>query len=88
MRELHLPEHSTERDLELAEDVARAFDSLQLLVCWSELRGPCAPGPPAPVPPHPLATLVGELAGGLVALWEMLVSAAEQRPGSAGGRSA
>jgi hypothetical protein len=78
MRELHLPGNATERDLELAEQVARAFESQALHVCWSE-RGGAGPPAPMPVPSaSPFGALVGELAGGLAALWEAMVAGLER----------
>jgi hypothetical protein len=78
MRELHLPENATERDLELAEHVARAFESHSLHVCWSECGGtsPTARIPAAPG--SPFGVLIGELAGGLAALWEAMVAGLER----------
>jgi hypothetical protein len=78
MRELHLPENATERDLDLAEQIARAFESQALHVCWSEREG-VSPPARVPVPPaSPFGALVGELAGGLAALWEAMVAGLER----------
>jgi hypothetical protein len=79
MRELHLPEQATERDLELAEQVARAFDSGELHVCWSEWRGPCIPERVTPSPAASFTGFLTELAGGLSALWDALVAGVESR---------
>ena len=88
MRELHLPEQATELDLELAEQVARAFDSGELHVCWSERRGPCIPERMAPSPAVSFTAFLNELAGGLSALWDALVAGVESRATRPDGRSA
>ena len=78
MRELHLPESATERDLDLAEQIARAFESEALHVCWSE-RGGARPPARVPVSPvRPFGVLIGEVAGGLAALWEAMVAGLER----------
>ena len=87
MRELHLPEQATERDLELAEQVARAFASGELHVCWSERSGPCIPERVAPSPAASLTGFLNELAGGLSALWDALVAGVESRATRPSGRS-
>jgi hypothetical protein len=81
MRELHLPENATERDLDLAEQIARAFDTQALHVCWSERAGTSAPVRAPAVPARPLGVRLGEFAGGLAALWEAMVAGLEHRAG-------
>ena len=86
MRELHLPEQATERDLELAEQVARAFGSGELHVCWSECNGPCVPERTAAPPTVSVSGFLNELAGGLSALWDALVAGVESRASRPVGR--
>ena len=88
MRELHLPEQATERDLELAEQVARAFDSGELHVCWSDRSGPCVPERMAPSPAATFTGFLTEIAGGLSALWDALVAGVESRATRPVGRGA
>ena len=73
MRELHLPEGYTERDLQLAERVATRLRSQKLVVC----RLGKAPTPVQPAqeePLHPVVGFVAELAVGAAALWEAVVA--------------
>lgn len=81
MRELHLPENATERDLALAEQIARVFDTQALHVCWSERAGASPPVPVSKEPARPLGARFGEFAGGLAALWDAMVAGLEHRAG-------
>lgn len=78
MRELHLPEGYTERDLELAEHVATRLRSKELVVCRLA-NAPTSVRPAGEQTFHPVVSFVAELAVGAAALWEaMIASLTEQ----------
>lgn len=97
MREIHLPSDATEGDLQLAERIAVAFDSGDLHVLWSggvvsAGRGPATARAALPAPAEPereptglplLATLMAELASGLLALLESFVTPPSEPAGGA-----
>ncbi len=74
MREVHLPFGATEAELELAENVAVAMDSEVLLVCWTGRREsvPTRRAPRAHT--HPLAAIVGGVAGAMAEVWDAFVA--------------
>ena len=82
MDHLLLPNGHTERDRRLAERIAVALKSDELVVCRLHATPRPAPRQPRPAPPpKPLATvgLVGELAVGLAFLWDAVVALADHR---------
>jgi len=86
MRELHLPEGYTERDLKLAECVATRLRSKELVVCRLA-DAPTSVWPAHEETVHPVVSFVAEVAVGAAALWEaMIASLTEQNTAARRGR--
>jgi hypothetical protein len=80
MAHLVLPNGHTEGDRRLAERIAVALKSDELVVCRLNATPRPVPRRPRPTPPaRPAASLVGELAVGLSFLWDAVVALGDRR---------